>query len=132
MDQIVGIFQADGKAHHSVGDAKFGSRFGLQPLVSCCRWMGDEALGVSEIVGNPDNSKGIEEPESVLLGAFHLECHDLTATAHLTAGQRRLWVIIAAWEQHAIDTGVAAQMVGDLSGVVALGPNADGQSFQPL
>ena len=60
LDQIVGVFEPGRESDKAFADAKFGARFRLQPLMRRGRGMGDEALGVAEIVGNPRDLQRIE------------------------------------------------------------------------
>ena len=50
LDQIVRMLEADREADEAFADAELGAVLGLQPLVRRRRRMGDEALGVAEIV----------------------------------------------------------------------------------
>ena len=44
------MLEAGGEPHKALADAEFGARFRRQPLMRRGRGMGDEALGVAEIV----------------------------------------------------------------------------------
>ena len=52
LDQIVGMFEAGGVADEAVADPELGACFRRKPLMRRGRRMGDEALGVAEIVGD--------------------------------------------------------------------------------
>src|SRR5262245_59500479 len=65
--------QANRQAQHAVGDAKLRARLGLQALVGGGGGMRDKALGVAQIVGDPDKPQGVEETEGSRLAALDLE-----------------------------------------------------------
>ena len=59
--------------HQAVADAELGALLRRQPLVRGRRRMGDQALGVAEIVGDADQLERIEEAERAALPPFDLE-----------------------------------------------------------
>jgi hypothetical protein len=60
---IVGMFEADGDAHQPVADAELGALRRLEPLVRGRRRMGDQALGVAEIVADADELERVLKTE---------------------------------------------------------------------
>src|SRR5213595_565242 len=73
LDQIVVMFEAGRESDKSFADAEFGSNLRRQPLMRRGGRMGDEALGVAEIVGNPRDLQRVEATERRRLAAFDLE-----------------------------------------------------------
>ena len=63
LDQIVAVFEPDREPDKALADAEFGARFGRQPLMRGGGGMGDEALGVAEIVGDPRDLQRVERAE---------------------------------------------------------------------
>ena len=66
-DQIVGVFEADRHPQRSRPDAEFGARIVGKVLVRGRRRMGDQALGVAEIVGDLHDVQRVLEAEGRLL-----------------------------------------------------------------
>src|SRR5436190_23058769 len=60
LDQIVDMFEARGVADEAFADAEFGARIRRQALMRRGRGMGDEALGVAEIVRDPRQFQCVE------------------------------------------------------------------------
>ena len=58
-----GCFEPDRQAHQPVADAELGALLGLEPLVRRRRRMGDQALGVAEIVGDAHELERILKAE---------------------------------------------------------------------
>src|SRR3954454_18754070 len=52
LDQIVAVLEAGGESDKALADAEFGARLRRQPLVRGGRRMGDQALGVAEVVAD--------------------------------------------------------------------------------
>src|SRR5690348_5168415 len=52
VDQIVGMLEPARQADHAVADAELGALLRLEPLVRRRRRMGDQALGIAEVVGD--------------------------------------------------------------------------------
>ena len=73
LDQVVDVFEADRKPHHPLADAKMGALLRLQALVGRRRGMGQQALGVAEIVGNADDRERVGHCERAGLAALDLE-----------------------------------------------------------
>ena len=67
LDQIVGMFEPGGEADKTFADAEFGARLRRQPLMRRGRRMGDEALGVAEIVGDPRQLQRVEQRNAAAL-----------------------------------------------------------------
>src|SRR3546814_1054499 len=84
--------EADRKAQQAVADAECGAILRLQTLVRRRRRMGDEALGVAEIVGDVDKAKRVHHAKRARLSAGDLEGHQRAAALHLALRQRRLRV----------------------------------------
>src|ERR1700756_4179577 len=87
LDQIVGMLEPGGEADEAVADAEFGARLRLQPLMGGGRRMGDEALGIAEIVGDARELERIEAAERARLAALDLEADQRRAAAHLLPDQ---------------------------------------------
>src|SRR5437762_301691 len=96
LDQIVDMLEPRRIADKALADAKLGARFRRQPLMSRGRRVGDEALGIAEIVGNPRQLQRVEAAERAGLAAFHLKADQRRARAHLLLHQRRLRMVGAA------------------------------------
>ena len=63
LDQIVGMLEPGREADEAFADAEFGARLRRQPLMRRGRRMGDEALGVAEIVGDARDLQRVEAAE---------------------------------------------------------------------
>src|SRR3546814_13567034 len=61
LDDVGGVLEADRKAQQAVADAECGAILRLQTLVRRRRRMGDEALGVAEIVGDVDKAQRVHQ-----------------------------------------------------------------------
>src|ERR1700730_1817537 len=96
LDQIVAVFEAGRESDETLADPEFGARLRRQPLVGGSGRMGDEALGVAEIVRNPRDLQRVETTERHRLTAFDLEADQRRSGAHLLLHQGGLWVIGAA------------------------------------
>src|SRR6202035_3335856 len=73
LDQVVAMFEPGGESDKTLADAEFGARLRRQPLMGGGRGMGDETLGVAEIVGNPRDFQRVEGAERRRLAALDLE-----------------------------------------------------------
>src|SRR5579871_6295919 len=73
LDQVVGMLEPGGEADESFADAEFGAGFRLQSLMRGGGGMGDDALGVAEIVGDACELQRVEAAESGCLAALDLE-----------------------------------------------------------
>src|SRR6267142_6739353 len=73
LDQVVGMFEAGGKANEAFADAEFGAGLRLQPLVRGGGRMRHKALGVAEIVRDPRQLERVETAERRRLAARDLE-----------------------------------------------------------
>src|SRR3546814_21178322 len=83
LDDVGGVLEADRKAQQAVADAECGAILRLQTLVRRRRRMGDEALGVAEIVGDVDKAKRVHHATRARLSAGHLEGPTRAAALHL-------------------------------------------------
>src|SRR5665213_4091818 len=70
LDQIVLVFEAGGEPDEALADAEFGAHLRLQPLVGGGCRMGDEALGVAQIVRDPRQLQPVEGAERRRLAAL--------------------------------------------------------------
>ena len=61
------MLESDREADEAFADAEFGARLRRQPLMRRGRRMGDEALGVAEIVGDPRKLQRVEDAEAAAL-----------------------------------------------------------------
>src|SRR6202790_53579 len=93
LDQIVAVFEAGRESDETLADPEFGSRLRRQPLVGGGGWMGDEALGVAEIVRNPRDLQRVETTERRRLAALDLEADQRRSRAHLLLHQGGLRMI---------------------------------------
>src|SRR3989442_15117043 len=82
LDQIIDMFEPGREADETFADAEFGTRFRRQPLMRGGRRMGDEALGVAEIVRDARDPQRVEAAERGLLAALDLEADQRRAGAH--------------------------------------------------
>src|SRR5271165_3010052 len=95
LDQIVGMLEPRGEAHKALADAELGAGFGAEPLVGGGGGMGDQALGVAEIVGDVRKLELVEETEGAGLAALDLETDQRRARTHLLLHDSRLRMILA-------------------------------------
>ena len=63
LDDIVGMFEPDRNPHQAVADAELGALRRRQPLVRRRRRMGDQALGIAEIVADADQLERVLKAE---------------------------------------------------------------------
>src|ERR1700743_803258 len=107
------MFEAGGEPNKALADPEFGARLRRQPLMRGGGWMGDEALGVAEIVRNPRQLQRVERAERRRLTALDLEADQRRAGAHLLLHQRGLWMIGAAGIDQPRNLRMLRQRVGD-------------------
>ena len=117
LDQIVGVLEPARQPHHAVADAEVGALLRLEPLVRRRRRMGDQALGVAEIVGDAHELERVLERKRALLAAGHLERHERRAAAHLLGDDRGLRMVRPA----GIDQPRHLRMLGKLGRHLARG-----------
>src|SRR5450755_2321953 len=132
LDQIIGMFEPDREADEAFADAEFGARLRCQSLMRRRGGMGDEALGVAEIVRNPRQLQSVEEAERARLAAPDLEADQGRAGAHLFFHQSRLRMILSAGIDQAGDFRMVRQRLGDVRRRDGLGADANRQRLQPL
>src|ERR1700682_939686 len=108
------MFEPGREADKAFADAELGARLRRQPLMRCGRRMGDEALGIAEIVGDPRDLQPVEAAERALLAALDLEADQGRTGAHLLLHQCRLRVIGAAGIDQPRNLWMAGQRVRDL------------------
>src|SRR5580700_11975151 len=73
LDDIVGMFEADGDAYQAIANAKFGPLCWREPLVcGRCR-VRDKTFGVAQIVADPHQLQGVLKTERGFLAALYLE-----------------------------------------------------------
>src|SRR5277367_4412301 len=77
------MLEPDGNAHQSVADAKLGALRRGEPLMRGRRWMGDQALGVAEIVTDAYELQRVLKTERGFLAAVDFESDQRRAAAHL-------------------------------------------------
>src|SRR3546814_13762199 len=94
--------------------------------------MGDEALGVAEIVGDVDKAKRVHHAKRARLSAGDLEGHQRAAALHLALRQRRLRVARQAWVEHLGDTVLALQELRHPPRIVAVATDATLEGLQAL
>src|SRR3954470_20845688 len=96
LDQIVGMLEPGGEADEALADAERGAVLRLEALVRRRRGMGDETLGVAEIVRDLRELELVEHAERRRLATLDLEADQRRAAAHLLLHQRGLRMIGAA------------------------------------
>src|SRR3954469_5591920 len=69
LDQVGWVLQPDRQADAAGADADRGPLGLGEPLMGTGRGVGDQALAVAEIVGNPDDAQAVHQPESLRLAA---------------------------------------------------------------
>ena len=77
LDHIVGMLEPARQPHQAVADAELGARRRRQALMRRGRRMGDQALGVAEIVGDAHELERVLEAERAGLAALDLERHQV-------------------------------------------------------
>src|SRR5258707_14327772 len=82
LDQIVLMFKPGRESDKAFADPEFGARLRRQPLMRGGGGMGDEALCVAEIVGNPRYLQRVEAAERRRLAPLYLETDQRRAGAH--------------------------------------------------
>src|SRR5258707_14329257 len=130
LDQIVLMFKPGRESDKAFADPEFGARLRRQPLMRGGGGMGDEALGVAEIVGNPRYLQRVEAAERGRLAALDLEADQRRSAAHLLLDQGGLWMIGAAGIDQPRDFWVSRQRICDLRGGVGLGAHAHCEGLQ--
>src|ERR1700730_18598114 len=77
------MFKADRQAQQAFADAELAALRRRQPLMRGRRRMGNEALGVAEIVADAHELERVLKTERALLAALDLEPDHRRAAAHL-------------------------------------------------
>src|SRR6266849_11218872 len=73
LDQIIRMLEPGGETNKALAEAELGAGLRRQPLMRRGRRMGDETLGVAEIVRDPRDLKRVEAAECTCLAALDLE-----------------------------------------------------------
>src|ERR1039458_4452882 len=107
------MLEAGREADKALTDPKLAARLRRQPLMRRGCRMGDEALGIAEIVGDPRQLQRVEKAERPGLAALDLETDQGRSGTHLFLDQRRLWMIGAAGINQPRDFRVLRQDIGD-------------------
>ena len=94
--------------------------------------VGDEALGVAQVVGDVDEPERVDEAEGRVAPARHVEGDDAAAGAHLDAGQLVLGVAGQSRIKHVGQAAAPAEVCGDVEGVGGVALDAHGQGLQAL
>src|ERR1700744_6146700 len=124
LDQVVSVLQAGRESDKAFADPEFGARLRRQPLMRGGGGMGDEALGVAEIVRNPRQLQRVERAERRRLAALDLEADQRRAGAHLLLHQGRLRMIGPARINQPRDFRMPRQRLGNAGGGFSLGADA--------
>src|ERR1700753_3613129 len=96
LNQVIRMLQPGGEANETFADAELGTGLRRQPLMRRGGRMGDEALGVAEIVGNLGEPQAVERTERGGLAALDLEADQGRARAHLLLDGRGLRMVLAS------------------------------------
>src|SRR3974390_2666813 len=75
LDQVVRMFEPGRETYKALADAEFGARFRRQPLMRGGGGMGDEALGVTQIVRDARQLQCVEAAEGGGFAALDLEAN---------------------------------------------------------
>ena len=92
--------------------------------------MGDQALRVSEIIGNFCQFERVHETECRFLTAVEVKHHDGPAATHLLFSQGMVWMICQSWVVNLSDPRVVQEERRDLMGVLGLALNPQIQCLQ--
>src|SRR5258708_39834404 len=126
------MFKPGRESDKAFADPEFGARLRRQPLMRGGGGMGDEALGVAEIVGNPRYLQRVEAAERTRLAALDLEADQRRAAAHLLLHQCRLWMIRSPGIDQSRNLRVRREHVGDLARRLGLRTHAHAKRLQAL
>src|SRR5690242_17235026 len=96
------------------------------------RRMSNQALGISEIVGNIDKAQRIKKTEAGLLVAGHIKADEAAALFHLPTRKLVLRVARQAGVEHPRDLWMALQITGNRRGGAALPLDAQLERFETL
>src|SRR5205807_5327723 len=94
-------------------DAEFGALFGFEARMRRRRRVRDEALRITEIVGNIDEPQRIEKTEAGLLVAGHVEANEAAALFHLPTRKFVLRMARQPGVKHSRDFGMVLEVPGD-------------------
>ena len=131
-------------ASRSMGSSRPTERRTMPSVIPCwarCsgvkRWcvvvgVGDEALGVAEVVGDHRQLEGVEESEGGGLAAGELEGHQRAARGHLLARQIMLGMAGEAGIEKLAHLLLSGEEIGDACRVGAMARDAKLQGLQPL
>ena len=132
FQQIVRILDAAGKAQSAAGDTEFRPCLVCEVLVRRGAGMGDEALGVAQIVGNLHDLKRVLQLEGRFLAALQFESHQRRTTGHLPCNDVGLRVIGAPGIDDLGDLAAIGKEVRDLRGIGRLLLHAQRQRLDAL
>src|SRR5690606_38165971 len=100
-DQVVRVFDSCRKPQCTAENSGGGTTFITQVLVRCRGRMGDQALGIAQIVGNLDDFQSVAEIECRLLVAFDVKTDQRGTAGHLPCNDICLRMILAPRVNHA-------------------------------
>src|SRR5215472_16131309 len=132
FDQIVWMLESGRKSDQSVADAELGTLLRRESLMrGRCR-MGDKALRVAEVVGDPDELQRIEKAKCAFLAAFDLELAERGSCSHLLLDDIGLRMFGPAGIDQSRDLLVAGKCGCDRAGAVGLPLDAYRQGLKTL
>src|SRR5262245_22191662 len=114
LDQIVRVLQPRREADEAFADAELGTRVRRQALMRRGGGMGDEALGVAEIVGDARDLEPVEAAECAGLAALDLEADQRRSRPHLLLHGGRLRMIGTAGIDQPRDLRMVRKYIRDL------------------
>src|SRR5438132_3550765 len=95
-------------------------------------WVGDERLGISEVVGNVDEAQRVQKTKARLLAAGHVKADEAASVFHLPTRELVLRVARQAGVEYAGNFWVALQIAGDRGGGAALPFDAQLEGLEPF
>ena len=94
--------------------------------------MGDQALGVAEIVGDAHDLERVLERKGAFLAAGHFEGHERRAAAHLLLDDRGLRMVVPARIDQPRHLRMLGERIGDLGRGLGLRAHPHRQRLQPF